>query len=90
MATVTMTDQPSRDGRELSVFIENQFDTSNEIGAVRQAIKEMTKQYAESWIEEHLGEIYGQLNVEAIANIILIEVAKQVKTDITTPLKEES
>ena len=83
MATVTMTTPVGTNGTELRVFIERQFDTKDEVSAIRQAIKELVQHYAENWIEENIGEIYAQLNVEAIANMILIEVAKQVKTDIT-------
>ena len=83
MATITMTKSVGMDGTELRVFVERQFDTKDEASAIRQAIKDLTQHYAENWIEENIGEIYAQLNVEAIANMILIEVAKQVKTDIT-------
>jgi hypothetical protein len=82
MAKVRLQSNIERDGTEIAVFIENQFEPGVRASIIRQALVEASKQFAEKWLEENKDKIIERLNVDAIANMVLLEVAKQTRDDI--------
>ena len=67
---------------KLAIEIEKKLDVYETNSLLSQAIKEAAAKYAEQWISENLNEIYKQLDIKAITNLITLEVAKQVKDNI--------
>ena len=79
---VTISSSPRDNTQRLVVEIEKQFDIKAEHSAIREAVKEVAKTVADKWLEENRDKVMERLNVDAIANMILLEVAKQTKDDI--------
>ena len=84
MATATITSNADNTGKELRIYIENHFDPAVYASIIREALKTAATNYAEKWIEENNDKIMQRLNVDAISNMIMLEVAKSVKNNITT------
>ena len=82
MATVKISAPIDRGGKEIGIFIENQFDPAIEASIIREALKDAAKTFAKEWIEENNDKILKRLNVDAIANMIMLEVASQTKDNI--------
>lgn len=83
MATVKITDHPTGyDGKEILLYIERQFDPAVEASMIRDALKEAARQFADEWLEENRDRVIERLNVDALANMVLLEASKQVKNDI--------
>jgi hypothetical protein len=77
MATVTIENDPEQVGKKIIIFIEYQFDPRTEGSMIREALKQAAKEYAEEWVQGNSDKITERLNVDAITNMIMIEVAKQ-------------
>ena len=77
MATVTIENDPEQVGKKIIIFIEYQFDPRTEGSMIREALKQAAKEYAEEWVQGNSDKIAERLNVDAITNMIMIEVAKQ-------------
>lgn len=90
MARASISESPGSTARLITIEIERQFDASSEASAIRQAIKSAAKDVAEKWIEENRDKVMERLNVDAIANMIMIEVANGIKKDIREEDKNES
>lgn len=88
MAThVSISDDISSSDKIITAHIEDLLNPNDKIGPIQRAIQEIAKKYADEWIENNLSAIYKQLNVEAISNLIMVEVAKQVKDNIVKEKK---
>ena len=81
MARVMINDSPGGDQRQLTVFIERQLDASTQAGIIREAMKDIAKAFAEKWLEENRDKVIERLNVDAIANMVMLEVANDIKKD---------
>jgi hypothetical protein len=87
MANVSIQNDPMSLDQILTVSMTRQLDASTQHSVIREALKDVAKAYAESWLEENRDKIFERLNVDAIANMIMLEVANQTKDDV---LKKES
>lgn len=82
MATrMTISNDPMSNDRVITIYMEKQFDVQAEGSAIRRAMIEAAKMFAEKWIEENRDMIIARLNVDAIANMIMLEVANDIKKD---------
>lgn len=86
MAKGFIQEDPTSSGRQIVIHIEKQFDPAIETSIIRRALENSAKEVADKWIEENRDKVFERLNVNAIANMILLDVAKQTKKDI---LKED-
>lgn len=84
---VTITDSPDRMSYQIVAHIEKALDVHDNASMIRQAMKDMAQAFAEEWAIDNLDAIYKEINAKAIANLIMIEVANQVKDNIVK--KEE-
>lgn len=81
MAKLTISDNPADNSRTLAITIERQFDAADEASMLRQALKSAAEAVAEEWIEKNRDKIIERLNVDAIANMVMLEVANDIKKD---------
>lgn len=86
MVRVTLGQSKDTLSYQIIAYIEKELDTRDEASVIKEAIKDMAKEYAEQWLVDNLDKVYKNLNVEAISNLVMVEVAKQVKDNI---VKEE-
>lgn len=70
------------ESRRIVIEIEKQFDPAVEASIIRDALKKSAKEFADKWLEENRDKVVERLNVDALANMILLEAAKQTKDDI--------
>ena len=89
MATGRITNDQNSGQRIIQVAIEKCLDPQDEASFIREALKNVAKQFAEHWLEENKDRVLERLNVDAIANMILLEVAKQTKDDILSKQEKE-
>lgn len=73
---------PGFDGTRVIVDIQNTLNPQDQKGIIQAAMHDIAVAYAEKWAETNIKEIYAELDVKAISNIIMLEVAKQVKDNI--------
>lgn len=83
MAKGFVQDDLQSNTRQIVIQIEKQFDPYVEASFIRQALKSTAASFAEKWLEENNDKIMERLNIDAITNMIMLEVAKQVKDDTT-------
>lgn len=83
MAKAYTSLDPLSDSRQVTIQIERQFDPTVEASIIRDALKTAATTFAEKWIEENNDKIVERLNVDAIANMIMLEVAKEQTKNIT-------
>lgn len=81
MATVNVSADDR--GYELSIYVDRQFDPMQDGGIIRTALIDAAKQVADKWIEENRDLIYARLNVDAIANMIMLDVANAISSDVS-------
>lgn len=81
MAKVMMSEDPGSQARMLTIYIDKQFDVASEASAIRRGIKDACKAVADKWVEENHDKVMARLNVDAIANMIMLEVANDIKQD---------
>ena len=67
--------------RQIVIQIERQFDPYIEASTIRMALQNAAKEFAEKWVEENRDKIIERLNVDAITNMIMLEVANDIKKD---------
>lgn len=89
MAKAFTSTDPISDSRQVTIQIERQFDPAVESSIIRDALKTTATTFAEKWIEENNDKIMERLNVDAIANMIMLEVAQGVKGNILAPKDKE-
>jgi hypothetical protein len=82
MARASVITEPGYAGKTFSVHIEQQFDITAEASAIRKAVTSVAEQVAEKWVEGNRDKIMERLNIDAIANMIMLEVAKEIKSEI--------
>jgi hypothetical protein len=81
---ITIENSVDKSNMRLVAEIEKQLDPENTKSIISETLREIAKEYAEQWLIDNLQEVYSYINAEAIANMLLVEVAKQVKNDITS------
>ena len=81
MATVESYDDPRSTGKKFIITLERELDPAVAAGILREAIADAAKQFAATWIDENRDKIIARLNVDAIANMIMLEVANDIKKD---------
>lgn len=89
MARVSLVNDPTSMSQMLTIQLERDLDMNSPTSAIHKAIHEGIATLAEDWIERNKDKIYERLNVDAIANMIMVETAKQIKDDITTKEKKD-
>ena len=82
MARATISEPADSHERVITIKIERQFDPSVEQSILREALLSEAKQFAKMWMELSQDKIFARLNVDAIANMVMVEVAKDIKNDI--------
>jgi hypothetical protein len=85
MATGFIENSSVSDTRRIVIEVEKQFDPAVEASMIRKAIEKVAKEEAERWLEANRDLVINRLNVDAIANMIMLEVATQTKRDILAP-----
>jgi len=85
--SASIAGSPNNTNRILTIEIQRQFDASDEASAIRAALKSAVITIAEKWIEENKDKVYERLNTDAIANMIMVEVANSIKKDIREETK---
>lgn len=88
MATVTISTDASSTSYIITTYIEKNLNPSDQKNALNMALRDIAGAYAEQWLVDNLDKIYERLNVDAIANMIMVEVAKQTKDNITSKEKK--
>lgn len=78
---MTISNDPRSNERVITIYMEKQFDVHDEASAIRKALTEAAKLFAEKWVEENRDKVIERLNVDAIANMIMLEIANDVKKD---------
>lgn len=81
MARVTISEDPAGTGYQIVAFIEKSLDVRENGSLMREAVKEMAKEFAGKWVEENRDKVIERLNVDAIANMVMLEVANDIKKD---------
>lgn len=83
MATARISNDVASGNRVLTVELERNLgmNASDEASLLRQAVRDGIKKVAEQWVEENRDKIIERLNVDAIANMIMLEVANDIKKD---------
>jgi hypothetical protein len=81
MARVSIADSIGKNTQIFSVEIARQFEMEAEKSMLREAMKDIAKETAEQWLLENRDKIYERLNVDAIANMIMIELANSIKNE---------
>lgn len=82
MASVSFESSPSSLDYYMNVKIEKSLNPDTQSSILREALVKIASDFAAQWLEENKDKVIERLNVDAIANIILLEVAKQTKNDI--------
>ena len=84
MARGFISTDVGNNSRQITIQIEKQFDISQEASMIREALKGVAQEFAKDWLENNRDKVMERLNVDAIANMILLEVAKETKEQILT------
>lgn len=82
MARVIVNEDVANNERVISIHLEKQFDVYAEASAIRKAMVEAARLFAEKWLEENRDKVIERLNVDAIANMIMVEVANDIKNQV--------
>lgn len=84
MARATISENIATGGRTLVVELERNLgmDAKDEASLLRQSVREGIKKIAEQWVEENRDKIIERLNVDAVANMIMLEAAATVNNNI--------
>lgn len=90
MPRVRIADSIGKNSQILSVEIARQFEMEAEKSMLREAMKDIAKEAAEQWLLENRDKIYERLNVDAIANMIMIELANSIKNEAHQRVNNES